>query len=164
MMSCRGDADMDSGLPREPAKQGGFPVRVPCTLGAMVACVFLSGCFSRVIEVRSNPEGAVCYIDGEQVGVTPVEIEFVHYGPRQIRLSMDGYLIFSEKVEVDTPWYEVFPLDFFVEHLVPFPVEDRRVMSFDLVEREKPTLDEVEEFYRRAGEVREEQSGAAVKP
>ena len=52
---------------------------------------FSVGCVQRRMTIRSNPPGALVYVDDYQVGTTPVSTDFVYYGTRKIRLIKDGY-------------------------------------------------------------------------
>jgi hypothetical protein len=87
----------------------------------------------RRLTIRSNPPGALVYIDGYEIGTTPVSTGYIYYGTRRIRLVKDGYATLDIKQWIPPPWYEIFPLEFVVENLVPFEVRDHRVLEFQLV-------------------------------
>jgi hypothetical protein len=72
------------------------------------------------------------YIDDYPIGTTPVCANFTYYGTRKIRLVKDGYETLTVLQPVNTPWYEVPPLDFFSENMVPNEVRDRRSFFFQL--------------------------------
>ena len=40
--------------------------------------------------IRTNPPGALAYVDDNEVGLTPVAISPTYYGNRKIRLVKDG--------------------------------------------------------------------------
>ncbi len=44
-----------------------------------------------LLEVNSTPEGATVWLDGETVGVTPIELEGIELGEHRVRLHLDGY-------------------------------------------------------------------------
>ena len=73
------------------------------------------GCVQRRMTVRSNPPGALVYVDDYQIGTTPVSTDFVYYGTRKIRLIKDGYDTLTVQQPFPVPWYEIFPLDFVTE-------------------------------------------------
>ncbi len=96
----------------------------------LVACS--TGCVRRRMTIRSNPPGAVVFVDQQRIGVTPVSTGFTYYGTRDIQLVKDGYASVHEKHRFDTPWYEYPVVDFFSENLWPFETRDERILDFDL--------------------------------
>ena len=50
----------------------GIKARRIAVLVAAVACACPVGCVQRRMVVRSNPPGAVVYVDDYQIGTTPV--------------------------------------------------------------------------------------------
>ncbi|MFM8633844.1 MAG: PEGA domain-containing protein, partial [Planctomycetia bacterium] len=102
---------------------------------AVVACM-LAGCFGcvqRRMTIRSNPPGALVYVDDYQVGTTPVSTDFIYYGTRKIRLVKDGFETLTVRQPFPLPWYQVFPLDFVTENLVPWEVRDERVVDLAMM-------------------------------
>jgi len=91
------------------------------------------GCVQRRMTVRSNPPGALVYVDDYQIGTTPVSTDFVYYGTRKIRLIKDGYDTLTVQQPFPVPWYEVFPLDFVTENLWPWEIRDERVVDLAMV-------------------------------
>lgn len=63
---------------------------VCCCLLAGAAVAAAGGCVQRRMTVRSNPPGALVYVDDYQIGTTPVSTDFIYYGTRKIRLVKDG--------------------------------------------------------------------------
>ena len=45
----------------------------------------------RRLTIRSNPPGALVYVDDYQIGTTPVSTDFVYYGTRKVRLVKSGH-------------------------------------------------------------------------
>ncbi len=82
--------------------------------------------------VRSNPPGATVYVDGYEIGTTPIATDFIYYGTRQIRLVKDGYETLTIDQPIGTPWWEFPPLDFVSENVVPGNLRDVRVLSYQL--------------------------------
>ncbi len=108
----------------------------------LVCC---GGCLRRRLTIRSDPPGAVVYIDRrpEPIGVTPVSTSFTYYGTRQIQLVKDGYETLTIRQNFAPPWYEIPPLDFIVENLWPKEVRDERVVSVHLEPQRRIPADEV---------------------
>jgi len=102
-----------------------------------VAClVFLAtaaGCVQRRMTIRSNPPGALVYVDDYQIGTTPVSTDFIYYGTRKIRLVKDGFETLTVRQPFPLPWYQVFPIDFVTENLWPGEIRDERVVDLAMM-------------------------------
>jgi len=106
------------------------PRRLPAAIAiCLVAAV---GCVQRRMTIRSDPPGALVYVDDYKIGTTPVSTDFVYYGTRKIRLVKDGYETLTVRQPFPLPWYEVFPLDFVTENLWPAEIRDERVVDLSM--------------------------------
>ena len=108
----------------------------------LIPCL-LSGCVRRRLTVRSNPPGALVFVDGQEIGRTPVATPFTFYGTRNLRLVKDGYETISVNQRFPAPWYQVPPLDFVSENVVPQEIRDERVVNFELVPKANVSMDDV---------------------
>lgn len=106
--------------------------RLGCFVLVVAMLVPQTGCVRRRLTVRSNPSGAVAFVDDQEIGVTPVSTPFTYYGTRKIQLFRDGNETVTVKQPITAPWYQIPPLDFFVENLWPFEIRDERHVTFDL--------------------------------
>jgi len=102
------------------------------TLVGIVLCASQVACVQRRLTIRSNPPGALVYVDDYQIGTTPVSTDFVYYGTRKIRLVLSGYETMTVLQPIPTPWYEYLGLDFVSENLVPGEIRDERVVDYQL--------------------------------
>jgi hypothetical protein len=91
------------------------------------------GCVQRRMTIRSNPPGALVYVDDYQIGTTPVSTDFIYYGTRKIRLVKDGYETLTVRQPFPLTWYQVFPLDFVTENLWPWEIRDERVVDLAMM-------------------------------
>ena len=91
-----------------------------------------SGCVERRMTIRSNPPGALVYVDNYEIGAAPVSTNFTYYGTRQIRLVKDGFETLTVEQPIPPPWYEIPPLDFVTENFVPGQIRDHRTLSYNL--------------------------------
>jgi hypothetical protein len=91
-----------------------------------------SGCVRRRMTIRSNPPGAVVFVDDRRIGITPVSTSFIYYGTRDVQLVKDGYETVTEEHKFGTPWYQYPVIDFFAENLWPLEVRDERILDFNL--------------------------------
>jgi hypothetical protein len=105
-----------------------------------IACC-LTGCVERRFLIESNPPGAMVYVNNVPYGPTPVDIPFIYYGTYNVMLMKDGYHTKTVHQEVDAPWYQYPPIDFFSESLWPWQVTDSRPLMYDLEPIAPPNLD-----------------------
>jgi len=84
------------------------------------------------MSIRSEPAGAEVYLDGKKAGETPLQVPFYFYGDREITLRKDRYEALRAVEEISAPWWQIFPLDFFTDVLLPFSFEDRREFTYTL--------------------------------
>jgi hypothetical protein len=99
---------------------------------AALGCAWQSGCVQRRLTVRSNPPGALVYIDDYEVGTTPVSTDFVYYGTREVRLVKSGHETLTVLQPIPAPWYQWPGLDFISENLIPGEIRDERVVDYQL--------------------------------
>jgi hypothetical protein len=92
----------------------------------------LCGCVRRILTVRSNPPGANVYLDGKEIGRTPLTTNFDHYGKREFRIVKQGYETKTEVKPVRAPWYQWIGIDFVSEVLMPGKLTDHKFYEFDL--------------------------------
>src|SRR2546423_9240961 len=92
-------------------------------LGAMLClaalCLVRTGCVRRRLTVRTNPPGAQVFVDDQEIGTTPCSASYVYYGTRKITLVKDGYRTETVYQKFYPPWYQLPPLDFATENLLP---------------------------------------------
>ncbi len=134
----------------------------------LAGCVCQSGCVQRRMTIRTNPPGALVYVDDYPIGTTPISTDFVYYGKRKIRLVKDGYETLTVMQSVSPPWYQITPLDLVTENLVPGEIRDQRTFNYLLTpQRVVPTgqlLARAENLRRGIGPVGVAQPSAPVPP
>ncbi len=81
---------------------------------------------------RTNPAGAMVYVDKQPIGLTPVSTSFTYYGTRSIEVVKDGYRTEKFLRKIHPPWYEIPPLDFVSETLWPFETRDERIIDVQM--------------------------------
>jgi hypothetical protein len=100
--------------------------------GFVVWSLLQTGCVTRRLTMRSEPPGARVYVGDEEIGTTPVSHGFTYYGTRKIRMVKDGYETLIVNQPIPAPWYQIPPLDFVSENLVPGEIRDERVITYQL--------------------------------
>lgn len=132
-----------------------YPIKRPSGrrywLWLLAFSLLSSGCVHRRLTVRSNPPGALVYVDNNEIGTTPVSVDFTYYGARQIRLVKDGYETLKDQVRIKAPWYQYVPIDFVVENLVPMEIDDHRHLTYQL---EPQLVTSNDQLLNRAEELR----------
>jgi hypothetical protein len=113
-----------------------------------------SGCVRRTMIIRTEPEGARITLNDEEIGTSPVAVDFTWYGDYDVICRKDGYETLQTHQRIDAPWYQIPVIDFFTEVLWPFTIHDRQEMSFVMEpakEVNRPELiDRAKEFRERA--------------
>lgn len=99
---------------------------------SLAILALMPGCVRRRLMIRSNPPGAMVYVDNQPVGVTPCATSFVYYGTREIRLVKPGFETLTINQPIPAPWYEIPPIDFVSENLVPKEINDFRTVTYNL--------------------------------
>ena len=80
--------------------------------------VLCSGCVRRTIMITSEPPGVLVWVNDREVGRTPVDIDFEHYGVYDVRLELNGHEPMMTSGKAAPPWWDGVGADFFAE-LVP---------------------------------------------
>lgn len=128
---------------------------------AFALLVLLPGCVRRRLMVRSNPPGAMVYVDNQLIGTTPCATDFIYYGTREVRLVKPGFETLTVSQPIPTPWYEIPPLDFVSENLCPKKIQDFRTVSYNLVPQ---VIVPTEQLLGRAEELRQSTQQGSVLP
>jgi hypothetical protein len=143
-----------------------FP-RTALVLVVAAALAVQAGCgVQRRMTIRSNPPGARVYVDNVEIGTTPVSHDFIYYGTREMRLVKPGYETLTVLQPIRAPWYQVPPLDFVSENLIPWEIRDEQHFLYDLAPMQVVPTDQLLD---RAENLRASGSGppgvgAAVMP
>jgi hypothetical protein len=132
-----------------------FIMRFACTsiqvIAVLVTGVLATGCVRRTITITSDPSGALCWLNGREVGRTPLEVDFLYYGEYDVVLQEDGFdpLLTSGKAE--PPWWDNIPLDLAAE-MTPGEREAKVAWHYTL----PPRNDDPAALLDRARELRQQ--------
>lgn len=100
-------------------------------VGAVLLPLVAGGCVRRVVEITSEPSGAVVWMNDREVGTTPCEVEILHYGTYDLRVTRDGWEPVSEGRDATPPVWDL-PGPDLVAELLPVEVESRTVWHVEL--------------------------------
>ncbi len=83
-----------------------------------------AGCVRRVVEITSEPSGALVWLNDREVGTTPCEVEILHYGRYDLRVVRDGWEPVSTGRSANPPVWDL-PGPDLVAELLPMEFESR---------------------------------------
>jgi len=112
-----------------------------------------TGCVERLLAIHSDPPGAAVYLDGEKVGTTPCEVSYTWYGTRDLILELRGYTLIRKEVVLNPPWWQIIPLDFITDVIIPFTIRDHLAVQYTM-EPAPVTREEVDVVLQKADELR----------
>ena len=93
--------------------------------------------------INSDPPGALCMLEGKEIGYTPVAVDFTYYGTREICLVKDGYKTLTVLQKVKTPWYQYMPVDFVTDNFSPVKINNKHEFNYRLEPQVIPSNDEL---------------------
>jgi hypothetical protein len=141
---------------------GPFPMsRFASVVSLLLLALWSNGCMHRRVTIRSDPPGALVLVDGEEIGTTPVGFDYTYYGTRNITLIKDGYQTRTFPLELSTPWYQVFPLDFVSDNFAGRKINDWRDATYAL---EPEVLVPTEQLRDRANSFRSDALRPSIAP
>lgn len=130
--------------------------RVPHILAVCSAMsLALMGCVERTIHITSDPPGALVHLNDVEIGRTPCQTAFLHYGTYDVRLSLAGYESYMGSAEAVTPPGDLPGIDLAAE-LLPVRFKNRIDWHFDL----QPINDDDPAILERANALRSRLRGA----
>lgn len=102
------------------------------------------------------------YLDDEPIGETPVTTTFTYYGTRKITLEKtdaEDRLLYERKIvyeKIKPPLYQIFPLDFFSEIVIPAKLKDEHYLTYQLEPLKQLPKEELQKkVIKNAEELRE---------
>jgi hypothetical protein len=95
-----------------------------------------AGCVRRVVEITSDPAGAVVWMNDREVGVTPCEVEIIHYGEYDLRVIREGWEPVSTGRSANPPVWDLPGPDLIAE-LLPFEVVSRATWHLELTPEDR---------------------------
>ena len=113
-------------------KKSLHPIGLILLFPAFSSVLLLSGCVERKLTINTEPQGAIVALNDEEIGISPVTIEFNWYGDYNIRIEKQGYETLNTHRELKSPVHDRFPLDFLFEVLWPGRIIDEYEWSFRL--------------------------------
>ena len=125
---------------------------VVLTVAGLITAIIFSGCVERELTINTQPQGALVILNDEETGTSPVTVSFEWYGDYDVRISKEGYETLKTHHNLEAPWYDNFPFDFFA-WLNPERIVDEYEWSFELVPKKeisrKELIEDAEELKKQ---------------
>ena len=102
--------------------------------------LLLTGCVEQTMTIKTDPPGALVYLNDLEVGRTPLTRDFMWYGNYDVEVRKDGYQTLKTHQWVVAPKYLWVPFDLFME-LQPATVTDHHDLFFKLEPETAAMLD-----------------------
>jgi PEGA domain-containing protein len=125
--------------------------RTPLVL-ALAAGIALgaAGCMKRSLVIRTDPVGAVVFVNGRNLGPSPVTVPYVHEGRFDVRVELPGYESVALEMVTPTRANAVPGPDFFAEHLSRRNRQTVHDVRLSPLKTDSYTRAELEEMWKRA--------------
>ena len=102
------------------------------TTAFFAVALVLCGCVERKLTINTEPKGALVVLNDEEIGESPVTVNFKWYGDYSIRISKESCETLNTHRKLKGPWYNHFPWDFFAQIVNPSQIVDWYEWSFEL--------------------------------
>jgi hypothetical protein len=103
---------------------------------ASISCILLAllltgGCVEQTLEFKTDPPGAAIFLDGQEIGGTPLKHHFKWYATYDVAVRKDGYQTLQTRAKVKAPLYQWIPFDLVCD-LLPFEIKDVHRFDYSL--------------------------------
>lgn len=124
--------------------------------------LLLLGCVERTMTITSEPSGALVYLNGEEVGRTPLTRDFLWYGDYDVQVRHEGHETLDTHEWVVAPWWQWPPFDLVAE-IMPIRLTDHRQLHYQLVETSPGDVNP-DQMLDRAAAMRSQLGASRVAP
>lgn len=102
--------------------------------------VLVGGCVERKLTIVTEPAGAVVWLNDEEIGTTPVTVNFNWYGDYRVLIEKPGYAALNTHRLLERPLHDRAGFDFFAEVLWPGRIVDEYQWDFTLEPYQQPDI------------------------
>jgi hypothetical protein len=127
----------------------------------LIALIVSTGCVRRTITITTEPPNARVFLNDQEIGRSPITTDFLWYGDYEVAIRKEGHKTLLTHWEIDPPWYQIVPIDFFAEVLWPGNIHDQRERHFTLEPGAEP---DPQQLMGRATELRDQATGLQGQP
>ena len=113
---------------------------MPRRISLLTIFLLFTGCVEQTMTIKTDPPGALIYLNDLEVGRTPLTRDFTWYGNYDVEVRKDGYQTLKTHQWVVAPKYLWVPFDLFME-LQPTTVKDHHDLFFKMEPETAAALD-----------------------
>jgi hypothetical protein len=99
------------------------------------------------MTINSDPDGAIIYLNDQEIGRTPLTHDFQTYGNYELEVRKEGYQTVKATQEMEEPWWQLVPLDL-VSELLPIRFQDKRRYHYSMLPSSTQPADSQVMLYR----------------
>ncbi len=110
---------------------------------ALMSLIVSAGCVERKLTINTQPQGALVVLNDEEIGISPVTVNFNWYGDYNVRISKEGFETLKTHRKLKKPWYDDFPFDIWAQLLNAETIKDSYEWTFTLEEKSYPTREKL---------------------
>jgi len=110
---------------------------------AVAGLILTAGCVERKLTIVTQPTDAVVWLNDEEIGTTPVTVNFNWYGDYRVRIEKAGYEVVNTHKKLRRPLHDWFPIDFFAECVWPGMIVDTYTWNYQLTPYQAPSSEEL---------------------
>jgi len=130
-------------MPHRPGRQALARRTFRLTVAVASLAIAASGCVERRYVVRTvdpsgRPVNALVDINGEEVGISPVSVNYEYYGDRRVTIQAEGFQTIRTVMPLRAPWWDNVVTGFFSENVVPYTLRDERAFTYQLAPAVSP--------------------------
>ena len=107
-------------------------IKIYLLTAAIITLVLTTGCVERRLTINTLPQGAIVTLNDEEIGVSPVTVEFNWYGTYKINIQKPGYETLNTHRKLKAPLHDAPVIDFFCENLWPGQIVDNFEWTFEI--------------------------------
>jgi hypothetical protein len=100
-------------------------------VAATAALLLMGGCVEQTMTITTDPPGALVSLNGQELGRTPLQQDFIWYGNYDVAVRKDGYQTLKTHKWVKAPWWNWPPFDLIADCL-PWQIRDHEHLKFAL--------------------------------
>lgn len=126
--------------------------RLTCVVAVAATLLAPGGCVRRTMSINTDPQGARVFVNNDEVGTSPVSVDFTWYGDYELTFRKPGFETIHTHYRINAPWYQWPGIDFISEVLVPVEIHDHQTLPTYAME--PVILPEPDELVQRADEMR----------
>jgi hypothetical protein len=98
---------------------------------ATAALLLLAGCVEQTMTITTDPPGGLVTLNGQELGRTPLQQDFIWYGDYEVVVRKDGYQTLKTHKWVKAPWWNWTPFDL-ISDVLPWQIRDHQHLQFTL--------------------------------